>query len=65
MRVLYNGTPLDLPCSAEGEQLCRLADFKAMVAKYCVECYESECAERGGAAAASSTGAGAQAAKRY
>ena len=63
--MLYNGTPLDLPCSAEGEQLCRLADFKAMVAKYCVECYESECAERGGAAAASSTGAGAQAAKRY
>lgn len=44
VRVLYNGTPLDLPCSAEGQQLCRLDDFKAALAPYCCECFESECA---------------------
>ena len=44
VRVLYNGTPLDLPCSAEGEQLCRLDDFKASLAPYCSACFETECA---------------------
>lgn len=58
VRVLYNGEPLDLACSAEGQQLCRVADFKRMVSRYAVKCFESECTD------ASSSGGRANA-KRY
>ena len=61
---VYLGAPLDLQCSAVGEELCRLGDFQALLQKYCVQCFDAECVETaeatGGAAAA-----GAQAAKRY
>lgn len=44
VRVLYNGHPLELPCSARGDELCRLDDFRRMLAPYLVEDFAAECA---------------------
>ena len=58
------GAPLDLQCSAAGEELCRLGDFQALLQKYCVQCFDAECVETAEATGGAAT-AGAQAAKRY
>ena len=58
------GAPLDLQCSAAGEELCCLGDFQALLQKYCVQCFDAECVETAEATGGAAT-AGAQAAKRY
>ena len=44
VRVMYNGAPLSLPCASPGDELCSLADFRRLVAPYCVEDWAAECA---------------------
>ena len=43
VRVLFNGQPVDMPCSERGAELCRLADFRRMLSRLAVQDYEAEC----------------------
>ena len=55
VRVLYNGRPIALAGGEPGRDTCTLAEFRALVAPYCVRDFASEGASGGGAALASTT----------
>ena len=48
----------DLPCSAPGERLCTLEEFRALLEPYCVRDYDGECG-------VASVAAAGEPAKRY
>ena len=46
VRAVYNGVAVDMPCSSEGggrDGACSLADFRSMLAKFCVDDFAAEC----------------------
>ena len=42
VRVLFNGEPVDMPCSPAGQMTCTLAQFREMVRPFCVADFEAE-----------------------
>jgi len=43
VRTVYNGSAIDMPCSARGDEFCTLATFRTMMERYRVVDYEKEC----------------------
>jgi len=49
VRVVYNGSALDLPCSPRGQTLCSLRDFREMMGRFAVSPaeFDRECSATG------------------